>query len=277
MKKNTQKANLRLESLENRNLMAGDVTVQVFGGSLMISGDEASNGIALSSTEVEGQFVVSGLDAGGEETTINGESTPLVVEGVDRNVRIRMGRGDDVVRAPNLDVAGSVSVRTGMGDDVVRIGEADADEAVADIGRGLFIRLGDGDDRATVANTSARWLRINGGSGDNSIAVRDSNLTGSLTVRSRDGEDDVRLNTIDARRIALHTGAGDDSIGILSSTTPQLLVYAGFGDDAVAINESELDRTRLYGSRGTDALVTDLALEELNFRGFENVVSSAVA
>ena len=179
MQRKAKKANLRLENLENRNLLAGDVTVQLIDGTLFVAGDQDANGVELTSTSIDGQVVVSGLDVGGAPTTINGESTPLVIEGVERSVRISLRDGDDVLRVPNLDIDGALLVRTGTGDDSVRIGDAEADAAVVDIARGAYVNLGPGDDRLGISHTHANWMRINAGAGNDTVVIHDSAATAS--------------------------------------------------------------------------------------------------
>ena len=46
----------------------------------------------------------------------------------------------------------------------------------------------------------------------------------------------------------------------------------GVGDDRLAIHDSEFKHAALVGSRGTDTLATDLALDDIYVRGFENIV-----
>lgn len=268
--KRSNSANLRLENLENRNLMAGDVTVNVLGGNLVIVGDDAANGIELTSTAEAGQLIVSGLDAADEATTINGEDAPLVVDGVNRGVIIRMGQGDDLLRFPQLNVRGTVNVRMGAGDDVVRIGDVEADAAVVEIGRALNVSLGTGNDRATVANTRARWIRASGGAGDDTIRTRDS-ASRSLSLNGGTGDDELRVNGARTRHLRLRGGGGDDHVGIVDSNARSITAVLGTGDDQLGIQDTEAARIRAHGAAGTDSLVTDLALEDLQLRGFEEV------
>ena len=267
MKRRKNAAKLRMENLEDRNLMAGDVAVQVTGGSLVLTGDQESNGVELVSTGVEGQYIVTGLDAGGDATTVNGESTALVVDGVTRSVHVRLGDGDDTLQAPNLNVDGPMRVRMGRGNDAVHIGDVEADEAVVEITRGLNVSLGDGDDRAGIANAKVRGMRVSGGAGDDEIRIRNTKNR-IVRVAGRAGEDDIRLNNVHARHIGIHSGANDDSVRVVDSKTQRLFAHLGLGDDNIAINGTEARRLRIVGSEGANAIETDLALEELEASGF---------
>jgi len=270
-KRSSKKPILRLESLENRNLMAGDVAANVLGGTLFLSGDQEANGVVLSSTAEDGQFIVAGIDAGGEATTINGEVSPLVIDDAIRRVVIRTGDGDDVVKVPHMQLTGWMNVRTGRGDDTVKIGDAEADAALVNIRRGLNVNLGIGDDEAAIGNTRARWLRVNGGTGDDSIHVKDARVRRGLRIAGRSGSDDIRLNNVTARNIGISGGADNDTVSVAATRATRLSVQMGFGDDQLSVHDSKFRRTGLRGGVGTDALRTDLALEDIYVRGFENV------
>ena len=53
---------LRFEQLEEKKLLAGDVTVAVVHGALMIDGDDLGNQIVVSSGENPGEYLIRGLD-----------------------------------------------------------------------------------------------------------------------------------------------------------------------------------------------------------------------
>lgn len=271
MKRKPNNANLRMESLEKRNLMAGDVTVNVLDGNLLISGDQKANGIELTSTAVEGQFIVTGIDAGGSPTSVNGDSTPLVVEGVDRNVLVRMGNGDDRLVAPNLDIEGRMLVRMGAGDDHVRIGAAEADEAVVDIDKGLYLHLGTGDDQAAISNVRTRRMRIGGGAGNDRVGVHHAVVEHTMHLSGRAGDDEIRVDGVHARRLAIHGGSGEDSANVTHALARSFTVNMSVGDDQIVVHNSAFQRAALFGARGDDSLATDLALEDIYVRGFEHI------
>lgn len=267
MKRRQNAAKLRIENLENRNLMAGDVAVQVTDGALFVTGDQESNGVELVSTGVEGQYIVTGLDAGDNATTVNGETAPLVVDGVTRSIHVRLGDGDDTLQAPNLSVDGPMRVRMGQGDDAVHIGDVEADEAVVEITRGLSISLGDGDDRVGIANVNARGIRVSGGAGNDEILARNTKNR-IVRVAGQSGDDDIRVNNVHARHIGIRSGLGDDSVRVVDSKTQRLFAHLGLGDDNIAINGTDARRIRIVGNEGVNTLETDLALADLSASGF---------
>ena len=83
----------RLEQLESRQMMAGDVTVSVVGGILYINGDSADNSISISATANTDEFTISSNDGG--DTTINGGAGPVTLGGATVGVDITLSDGND--------------------------------------------------------------------------------------------------------------------------------------------------------------------------------------
>jgi hypothetical protein len=88
---------LFLEGLENRSVLAGDVFAWAVGGHLMIQGDGDANGVHIQ-TMADGTVEVSGIEAGGSPTTINGSDEPFVSSNAHFLTRVHLGDGDDVLR-----------------------------------------------------------------------------------------------------------------------------------------------------------------------------------
>jgi hypothetical protein len=83
---------LELETLEERCVLAGNVTAAIVGYDLVITGNDLSNQIAIVDNG-------SGVDVfGSEDTKINGELDGVASFGrVYGDLRISMKRGDDIV------------------------------------------------------------------------------------------------------------------------------------------------------------------------------------
>jgi hypothetical protein len=84
---------LRLEQLEPRQLLAGDVTVSVVGGTLFINGDSGDNSISISATANADEFTISSNDGG--DTTINGGAGPVTLGGATGGIDISLSDGND--------------------------------------------------------------------------------------------------------------------------------------------------------------------------------------
>ena len=104
-----------LEPLESRLLMAGDVSVSVSGGDLLISGDGDDNQILI--VESGGTFDVLG-QAG---TTVNGGED---ITGLAGDILIDMDRGDDRVVISGVDFDGNIIVDGGVGGNEFRLSNA---------------------------------------------------------------------------------------------------------------------------------------------------------
>ena len=110
---------LFLERLENRDLLAGNVSASVRGGDLVLRGDGAANQILLERTGNE--VTITSLDG---ETTINGQEGPVVLSRVRDDFRINMGGGSDVLQFANaadevFRISGNLNIITGSGSDEI--------------------------------------------------------------------------------------------------------------------------------------------------------------
>ena len=113
---------------------SGNVEVREQDGVLVVTGDDSDNNIIIQ----EG-----GLVTGRGGTTVNG-----TVQGVIRDVVIRMRGGDDFVRidaGPGTTIFRNLKIETGMGDDMIEIlGVRVTDETQIDTGDGNDILFIDG-------------------------------------------------------------------------------------------------------------------------------------
>src|SRR5262245_47534482 len=88
---------LELETLEARVVPAGNVSVRVSGGDLIIRGDNLSNSITITPAANPQQFKITGNVSAGGPTTINNGQTSLIVNGVRDDWDIRLGQGSDAL------------------------------------------------------------------------------------------------------------------------------------------------------------------------------------
>ncbi|HEX2475063.1 MAG TPA: hypothetical protein VHK01_09970 [Lacipirellulaceae bacterium] len=296
----------RFEWLEQRQLLAGDVLVNVVRGDLVIRGDAEGNEIAVTAGDEPGTYVVTGLNG----TTVHQEGqTPaseVRVTGVRNDVRINLGEGDDSVSLTDAAVRGSVSINTGAGadevtvdqvsargglaidtaddNDTVTLGSADdtgptplggrdgALEGALRIRKGIRVNLGAGNDSLTVENAASLiGIGINGGLGDDTISA--NGTSGSvLAILGDGGTDTISLNDVRARHAGVHAGAGNDDVTIEDSFFTTLGVALGEGDDTLSIGGNQARFAVLLGGAGEDTL-EELAENDFGFqivRGFEN-------
>lgn len=182
---------LFLESLERREVLAGNITVTLSQGLLTVVGDDNSNQIGIYQ-QANGRFNVVALD--GEEIT--GPTEDLIV----RNIAVGMWAGDDFVQISAqpeegemlptaAEVLGSVKVRGGDGDDILR---------VSVVGRqvGTFVlpSLSVGIEGDLVPPTNVGEVIVEQ---DDEVGVFNT-ITGNLTVNTQGGDDMIDLINVSA-------------------------------------------------------------------------------
>jgi hypothetical protein len=171
----------RFESLERRNLLAGDVLVSLAaGGRLEIQGDDLDNKVLVTAGAEAGSFVVTGLD--GTTVTMDGTTSGEATIQDASDVKIDLGAGNDLVAVVGANVGGKLSINTGSEDDRVFIGTAgDAVEL-----EGVTLP-------ADLAVTVGGRLNVKTGDGDDVIEINDASVNGMVSVYAGDGDDNVTL------------------------------------------------------------------------------------
>lgn len=212
-------AEFHVESLENRNMLAGDVSVSVSGGDLRIIGDTAGNELTVEGTNQPGEYRV----VGGNGTTINGQDMGIfsfVTEGIYAN----LGAGNDKIGIKFVSLQEDLRVRTGGGDDTVFVlGGHIMDD--------VDIRTGSGDDAAGVEEV---------GVGDRVI------------IRTEAGRDEVLLRGVQAKSAEVNTGRdSDEALVQMNTIDNRLRVNLGAGNDLMydRMNVGDVD---VNGGTGVD-------------------------
>jgi hypothetical protein len=191
----------RFELLESRQLLAGDVAATIRNGDLVIKGDDFTNGITITAGATAGTVVVTGVNAGGSATNVNGVSNGAVtLSGFTDDLKISMKGGDDVVSITDLEVSGNVKIKGGRGSDMIMI------------------------DGATV---SAKF-KIDLCDGDDSLSVSNTHVTGKTKIEGKDGHDDVTIEGSTFTRLHASLGRGNDMLDI-SGTTVSVKTRLGGG------------------------------------------------
>ncbi|MEM8680295.1 MAG: hypothetical protein AAGF97_13185, partial [Planctomycetota bacterium] len=165
------------EFLESRQLLAGNVTVDVVGGNLVITGDNQANDIAITqfgATSAD-QFV---LKSGSNPTTLNGQNGPLLIEGVTRDFRIDFRGQSDSVTLYLADVPRDLIITSGDGG-------SQFNAAVATVGRNLRITHGTGFDTLDASSLVVMGTtRITSGPGGSHLQLHNATLTGNTDLRT---------------------------------------------------------------------------------------------
>jgi hypothetical protein len=232
MKTNRRKSTLQYNTLEGRQLLAGDVTV-VENGDLFIRGDELSNQIQIIAND-DGEVLISGLNG----TTINGSSDAFDVEGVTdldgargRNaafsggLRIQMNEGHDRVDVRGVELEGRSYITTGEGDDFFRF----------------------------YTSTSEQEFTLLSGDGDDEMRNFQARFRGDLRAMTGDGHDEVTLwNSRVWNDTTLTTGAGNDSVtaAFARFTGDSQRIFTENGNDRVELNRNDVGESGLTVDTG---------------------------
>jgi len=171
-----------IETLESRQLLAGNVTFKIVNGNAVIKGDKAANIIAVSSP-VAGSVTVAGTN-----TTINGVVGPVTLTGFTGNLKIQMGQGNDDVIVNGMNVSGNANIRLGRGNDFLDVATQNS-----------------GLNSGNVAVTGA--LNVRARAGQDTVAI------GHITTE----EDDPNVSA-SAGSLTVRMGKQNDSLNVVRTT-----------------------------------------------------------
>jgi hypothetical protein len=240
-----------IEQLEDRTLLAVDVSVDSFG-TLIIEGSDDDD-----------MVTVTGIGTGTgnyDVTTAQGSQT---VSGVTGGIAINLGGGGNTLVMNLVYVAGAIDIRAGAGADSVVLGDQDVVSSAGD----LRIDLGGGDDRLDGKRLyiGANQL-IAGGDGDDEL-IFDGFLNPQFT-----------LGTSAAGNVAWSGGAGNDTVHVIYGfVVGAMVIDLGDGGDALTIFGSAVSGDVIYlGGAGNDGFNVDTNFFDANMRIEGNVDGDTV-
>lgn len=267
---------LRIEKLEDRILLAGNVTAVQNGSQLVINGDADDNFIVVTNDGGAGTIEVSEADGG----TVNGGG-PETFAGI-THIVIRGRAGDDIVIVDDIDIEGNLTIQlnqddgdgqgagvftSNIGGNLAISSDGDADVEVGVFGNNvggaaqIVTRGGDDDIEVEDGNIGGQ-LVINAGHGDNDVFLGGFegglNVGGNLIVN--DGADDLDLEAENVNvggTLNIDAGARGDSEIVLHNIDVggQFWVRTGDGFDYVHICDVEVDLGTVIALReGDDVL-----------------------
>jgi len=250
------------ETLEQRQLLAGDILINVAGGNLMAQGDALDNKVMITAGSEAGSFVVTGL----EGTTVHEEggaaTNSVTVTGV-RSIQAELGEGNDLIAVVGANLRGSILLRTGAGDDRVLMGtggdSAELEgilpaEVSVNVGGSIRIATDGGNDEVSVDDVAVRGhLGVNAGEGDDTVSLGGVEAVAAM------------VDTIDARLQArggvhVYLGAGADELTMQHvGTRGAIVVHGGLGDNTVNASRTKTSALLILGDAGVDSVeLTDV-------------------
>jgi hypothetical protein len=237
---------LRVEHLETRQLLAGDMTASVVNGDLFIVGDSEDNRLIITATANVGEFV---LTRGDSDTTINSGAVPVTVSGVTGNVSIQLGDGFDMLQFDTdpaaISFAGEVSID--MGSNVEPLGLYNDIHASGannlSIGGSLLVNGGYRVNGIRFENTIVTGdfgATLNGDFGQ--VEIKGGSIGGSLTVTATGGDKSVTISTVVNGDVHLNLDGAGDIISLTDGLgTPFHIggcVYADLDSDMLDLRSS---------------------------------------
>lgn len=244
---------LRLEQLETRALLAGNISVDVAGGNLIVRGDNRDNQVAILQLG-SGEYAVIGFNG----TEVEGEAEPFVVSGVNGNIDVDLKKGNDLLGVGN-DVSGLIALAQALGfgdelgdaealeEDLLDLLEsADAPERL-EVPRHLLVRTGDGHDGVGVSADIGRGVNVNLGNGDNTFALVNSTVEDNVIARSGSGADDLLVS------VSLIDGVLDANMG--NGVNSVTVSDTGIGKSAVIVSGKNSDYIDIADSAIEDNLI----------------------
>ncbi len=223
------KRRLCAESLESRELLAGDVTLKVIGGNLFMTGDNANNSVTIAGTATPGKFTVTGA-AG---TKIDGKAAETVT-GISASIIANLNDGNDVLKVNNANIGGNLIVDMGTGTNTFNTTKVS-------VGGSLVSTSVNGSNTDNMSGLSVSHDAVFNllGSGNESVTIggTKSSLGGSLVIDIGAGKNTISLDKLAVSNLLkIVDGSTTDTVTIKGTTADQLLyIDAANGKDHVEL------------------------------------------
>ena len=253
---------LHIESLESRLALAalpagGNVTAQLSGSTLLLTGDALDNVLFVASA-TGGKMAVLGAPG----TTINGSTNPFVTNRAVSNIVANLNGGNDGIgfgnsaqglanqadywggslpisvsdlqnlintstgNIPTFTLPGSLSVTTGAGNDGVAILGTIGGSVAANLGSALAGTAGNllviGDTGAkNVSSSVGGAVSVVGGEQGDQVAIFGTNVRGGVSLALGNGDNYAELQGLGATigSLAYTGGTGDDQAQLANQIT----------------------------------------------------------
>ena len=222
-----------VEKLETRQMMAGDVSVRVTNGNLVVTGDNQDNEIYVFQTDDQSYTLF-----GENGTRINGLSG-MPFTGVTNDLRMNLRNGDNKLAILGMDAGDDVTIRTGRGNDTIIL------------------------ESVTIRSD----LRIRSSRGDDTIFLMENVVHGATHVNMAGGDDEFVSHKSTFVQSTVNTGSGNDEFYLRDVTLHQPSDFKlGAGEDLAWFGFTPNEESNLHllldGGRGNDVYGHYLALDD---------------
>ncbi len=212
---------------------AGDVTAVVDHGTLELRGGDSDDKFVVDAVGLQdGSFRIQPTSP----TTVNGSAAAVTLDGVTRDLSVRLDAGNNEVTLMNLTVPRALSVRAGDGNDKVVL-------SYITVRRNVRLALGGGSNEPTIDHCELdRGAVVTGGAGVDLVKFQNSEVSGAIAVRL--GTTSVNATYFDGMTVhgAIRVAAGDanDAVGIFGSDVRRVCdLRLGEGANIMNIVDSE--------------------------------------
>lgn len=262
----TQQFGQGFEGLEERTLLAANVTATLVGDTLVIEGDATSNDIDVFGDGTNGQITVL---TGGQELAVSGGTLEEPGQGSFTgvaNIVVRGNEGDDYIHVSDIDINGNLTVQGGIGEDYIALHTHQFDTF---IGGGVILNggvslnddievetLGYGSD-LTIGGGLA-MLNNGGAYGSLDIAAAYGNISigggvfmSTFSLAGSEGDAEMRAdygNLSVGGSVVMSGGLGDDFLGIFAG-------YGATADNTSKTGVSIAGSVIMNGGWGNDELL----------------------
>jgi hypothetical protein len=269
---NRRKSPLRMEFLENRVALAGDVAAALEGSLLVVARDQLANDLAIVQNAA-GDVTLTGLNG----TTVNGMPSRTFIRPNLNAAEIRLEGGHDRLSITGLRTGNDLNVDLGAGNDTANIqasvggnlgvkGEAGNDSVTvrgSRIGLDLNVEMGIGTANVNLRNlTVGNNTTVISDAGNDRVTLSNLRMAGDLNVETKAGADNVQASLISARSFTAITDLGADIVSATDiSVSEDVSVETGDHADRVTLTRvSAGNSVKVNTDSGNDVVVaTDVA------------------
>lgn len=263
-KPHSRRRRLAFEGLEQRQLLAGNVTAGLdINGNLVLRGDLNDNHVVVTRGFFSGTLLVTGgRSVPGDASTVtrvNGQTSTQSFS-TSGGLVLNMSDGNDRVLLTDVGLTGSVTGSLGKGNDQLAF-ETDEDGP-------LSFTLNNGRQPNYNKVSTSGAVNVSGDDGNDTLVMYDAIIGGNLTFVGGNGNDlfnsggtDTRKNVVGGS-VQLTPGAGNDSISVF-----RLAVGGNFRvDDGSAVTQTNVGIVNL---RANLDIIMNLSVRQdvVNLRG----------
>jgi hypothetical protein len=257
---------LRVEGLESRAMLAGNITAYVDGGTLFVRGDDAGNGVSIQQLD-NNRYAVIGFDVAGGATRVNGSASAKAFSGVVNDINIDLNGGDDSLVIANKatvndSLAAEVSATTpGTITNPFTVNNNTVTDKWVRVPRNLIVHTDDGHDGVGLQVQAGRpdfggVVNIHTHDGNDRVALQVVSAEDDVLVNTGHGNDRVRMGSVNAYDFVFaNLGSGNDSLQSNYLRAGHSHMLGGDGNDAMAVANSQVRRELLLtGDAGNDTI-----------------------